>query len=608
MNRINKNTRQAVKRGTQYPAVVVDVHGNKASARLSTNGAIIHNLLVVGGPVDIGDNISVDFTTPEPTIVSVAKEWMTMDDLLRALKKIPTPDPPEPFYELDKIAVFAVDEPAKFAYFPASNTGLNSALGYISDDFDDEGILRHWTVRFPPAGPMMPDSWGLRGTDFWMPVHYHGDSSWGSEAVHYAYEADVYYGSSFENLIFNFEGTDGSTGIGSSYPNHGLYLIWGDAGYSPMKFDYQGYYFKNCRFRSFGYSQPQDPEDPNFEFFQYSCMRVDIGPDGRTGDDFVIFEGCEFYAADGDHPFLVAINEIDYTGDTPSADGYKTKIYLINCTVDCGSDPITTHQPAWFQVYTYNTRWIGVSDITSLPNLTILDDGDRSPIDHTHGVPDNMAFTDLTDVQNDYTGHGGKVVRVNIAEEGLEFATSGSGGGVDYFTDLLDTPPDYSGYGGNLLAVNEAENAIEFIPIPTSGSAAGHITIFPESYSALGGSSWSMINSTSSRYSWYMRNASSGVQNDYLEFVISLDIGIYTFMLLHHKNTVGGICNVKIDGASIGTIDMYGSITWNVRSTITGISVVTAGLKTLRLIWDSKNASSSAYTGYMVYAALWRTG
>ena len=476
MNRINKNTRQAVKRGTQYPAVVVDVHGNRASARLSTNGAIIHNLLVVGGPVEVGDSVSVDYTTPEPTIVSVAKEWMTMDDLLRALKKIPAPDPPEPFYELDKIAVFAVDEPAKFAYYPASASGLSSALGYISDDFDEEGILRHWTVRFPPAGPMMPDSWTLRGNDFWMPVHYHGDTSWGSEATHYAYEADIYYGSSFENLRFNFEGTDGSTGIGSSFPNHGLFPIWGDAGYSPMKLDFQGYYFKNCQFRSFGYygtGPGPDPGDPDYEFQQYSCMRVGDDPNGRTGDDFIIFEGCEFYAANGDHPFLVAINEVNYTGDGPSADGYKTKIYLINCTVDCGPDPITAHQPAWFQVYTYNTRWIGVSDITSLPNLTILDDGDRSPLGHTHGTSGSggggevqMYFKELLDVPNSYSGQAGKVARVKLAEDGLEFATSGSGGGVDYFTDLLDTPSIYTDDGGKFVTVKSTEDGLEFTDPP----------------------------------------------------------------------------------------------------------------------------------------------
>ena len=41
------------------------------------------------------------------------------------------------------------------------------------------------------------------------------------------------------------------------------------------------------------------------------------------------------------------------------------------------------------------------------------------------------AFTDLTDVDNSYTGDGGKYVRVKAAEDGLEFATPAGGGTVD---------------------------------------------------------------------------------------------------------------------------------------------------------------------------------
>jgi len=88
MTRIAKDIKRNVKRGTQYPAVVVDVHGTRASARLSTNGAIVHNLAVIGGPVLVGEVVSVDYTTPEPTIVSIAKEWLTQADLDAALRKL----------------------------------------------------------------------------------------------------------------------------------------------------------------------------------------------------------------------------------------------------------------------------------------------------------------------------------------------------------------------------------------------------------------------------------------------------------------------------------------------------------------------------------------
>lgn len=88
MKTINKHIRTAVRRGTQYPAIVTDVHGSRASARLSGNGATVHNLSVIGGPAVVGQTVSVDYTTPEPTIVCISQEWLTEDDLNNALKKL----------------------------------------------------------------------------------------------------------------------------------------------------------------------------------------------------------------------------------------------------------------------------------------------------------------------------------------------------------------------------------------------------------------------------------------------------------------------------------------------------------------------------------------
>ena len=135
----------------------------------------------------------------------------------------------------------------------------------------------------------------------------------------------------------------------------------------------------------------------------------------------------------------------------------------------------------------------------------------------------------------------------------------------------------------------------------------GHITLMPEAYSNSGGSDWGMQRNTLSLYDWYMRNASAGVQNDYLEYKVYLVPGTYTLMLVHHKNTSGGIVDIQLDGASIGSIDFYASLTWNVRTEITDIVITEAGLKTLKFLMSTKNASSSSYTFYMVQGALWRT-
>lgn len=86
--RLSRQIRRGARAGTHMPAVVVDVFFNRVSARLSSNGAIVRNLPVVGGPVDVGDTVFVDYTTPEPTAVAIGKEWLTQDDLDRALSRL----------------------------------------------------------------------------------------------------------------------------------------------------------------------------------------------------------------------------------------------------------------------------------------------------------------------------------------------------------------------------------------------------------------------------------------------------------------------------------------------------------------------------------------
>jgi hypothetical protein len=94
--RINKNVRLAVKRGTSYPAIVTDVVGTRASAKLSMGGATVHNLRVVGGPVDVGDVVNIDYTTPEPTIVAAGKIGLTESDLQKIIKGTSTGVNPKP--------------------------------------------------------------------------------------------------------------------------------------------------------------------------------------------------------------------------------------------------------------------------------------------------------------------------------------------------------------------------------------------------------------------------------------------------------------------------------------------------------------------------------
>lgn len=89
--------------------------------------------------------------------------------------------------------------------------------------------------------------------------------------------------------------------------------------------------------------------------------------------------------------------------------------------------------------------------------------------------------------------------------------------------------------------------------------------------------------------------ASSGAQNDEATWDTWLDGGTWKIALVHTQDTNRGIYNLQLNGASQGTIDGYAAATTaNVYSELTGLSVST-GLKTLKMLMATKNASASSY-------------
>ena len=93
----------------------------------------------------------------------------------------------------------------------------------------------------------------------------------------------------------------------------------------------------------------------------------------------------------------------------------------------------------------------------------------------TGGVGGVSTFLDLTDTPADYSGQGGKVVKVKDTEDGLEFGTGG--GGASTFKDLTDTPSGYSGKSKKYVRINANEDALEFgarITISSSAPSGGN--------------------------------------------------------------------------------------------------------------------------------------
>ncbi len=72
-------------------------------------------------------------------------------------------------------------------------------------------------------------------------------------------------------------------------------------------------------------------------------------------------------------------------------------------------------------------------------------------------------FIGSADTPSTFSGEGGQGLRVNVAEDALEFTAL-----VDTISDLSDTPADLTGAAGAVLTVNVAETATEWLlPIVT---------------------------------------------------------------------------------------------------------------------------------------------
>jgi hypothetical protein len=127
-------------------------------------------------------------------------------------------------------------------------------------------------------------------------------------------------------------------------------------------------------------------------------------------------------------------------------------------------------------------------------------------------------------------------------------------------------------------------------------------------FDATGNTNWSTMNRSIGAEVYGNDIYSSGAQNDARWWNVYIPAGTWTFILHHVKAANQGIYDVQIDGSSIGTIAGYaGTTSYDNVSTITGVSVATTSLKTLKLLMATKNASASNYYGEINHIALHRT-
>jgi len=70
MTDLTRNIRTVAKQGNNVPATVIGVSGDRATIRLSGNGAVYRTLKVVGGPVSINQKVQVDMSSEIPYIIA----------------------------------------------------------------------------------------------------------------------------------------------------------------------------------------------------------------------------------------------------------------------------------------------------------------------------------------------------------------------------------------------------------------------------------------------------------------------------------------------------------------------------------------------------------
>ncbi len=123
MSQLSRDIRKNVRSNVSVPGTIIDIFYGRASVRLTSNGAIYRNLDVVGGPVVVGQNVRVDFTTAKPTIVATGAAGLDLNALKKLLAGLDTGQRTQ-----TQITITLFSGGAVKAMYPPNETGLGQAL------------------------------------------------------------------------------------------------------------------------------------------------------------------------------------------------------------------------------------------------------------------------------------------------------------------------------------------------------------------------------------------------------------------------------------------------------------------------------------------------
>ena len=133
---------------------------------------------------------------------------------------------------------------------------------------------------------------------------------------------------------------------------------------------------------------------------------------------------------------------------------------------------------------------------------------------------------------------------------------------------------------------------IDIIPFGFWGMSAGNTPTRTQNSLALNGGYITQAASQSNEIGWY----------------VPLTAGTWALDIIAPTTSNASILTVSVDGSTVGTADLYSaSLTWNVVTTITGITVATSKMALLKFATPTKNASSSSYISFLSHVALGKT-
>jgi len=127
MTDLTRNIRSVSKRGNNLPATVIAVSGNRATIRLSDNGAIYRTLKVVGGPVSINQKVQVDMSTDIPYIIAPSISYAGETTTYSAQR--PKVAYASPYPDLSEAILHYDYSENIINKYPITSQGLTDALG-----------------------------------------------------------------------------------------------------------------------------------------------------------------------------------------------------------------------------------------------------------------------------------------------------------------------------------------------------------------------------------------------------------------------------------------------------------------------------------------------